>query len=194
MLSAEHVAKAGAVAEGFEPVSKRCAVRSVPRARHVAHVGLPAARVATALQPGPAPPANRWGVLVTIETPRVGISCSTRSRRPSAPRRLTTSRRGQPRRTAPRKCRRTLGDFWGLNMMRCTPLGLTHSAGPASVAIVGAGTQTRPVRIRAAAMIGVRMASCPGTPRQAVAVSIIDFTIMSRAPPCEGRPQRAQEI
>ena len=67
-LSAEHVAKAGAVAEAFESVSERRAVRSVLRARHVAHIGLPAARVATTLQPGTAPPANRWGVLVTIET------------------------------------------------------------------------------------------------------------------------------
>jgi len=36
-------------------------------------------------------------------------------------------------------------------------------------------------------MIGVRMASYPGAPRQAVVVAIIDFTIMSRAPPCERR-------
>ena len=34
----------------------------------LAHVGLPAARAATPLGPGPAAPAYRWGVLVAIET------------------------------------------------------------------------------------------------------------------------------
>jgi hypothetical protein len=110
--------------------------------------------------PGPRARPTAGGYSSRSKPSRVGISRSTRSRRASAPRRFTPRRRGQPRRSAPRKWRRTFGYLRALNTMRCTPLGFTHAAVPASVAVVvPAGNQTRPVRIRAAAMSGVCIAS-----------------------------------
>ena len=96
---------------------------------HVAHVGLPAARVAAALEALALAASDGRRVLVAVEAARVGMSSSSRSRRASAPGRLTISRRGQPRRSAPRKCLRMFGYSALSKTSRWTPRGFVHRPG-----------------------------------------------------------------
>jgi hypothetical protein len=68
---------------------QRGAVRPVLGARHVGHVGLPAARVAPRSSPLPLPRPTLGGYSSRSNPPRVGMFASSRSRRASVPGRLS---------------------------------------------------------------------------------------------------------
>ena len=104
-------------------------MRAVLRAGHVATSAFQPRGLRPRSSPLPLPRPTAGGYSSRSKPSRVGMSSSSRSRRASAPRRLTISRRGQPRRSAPRKCLRMFGYSALVNTSRCTPRGFVHASG-----------------------------------------------------------------
>ena len=118
---------------------------AVLRARDVGDVGLPAARVrGRARGPCRVPRPTAGGYSSRSKPSRVGMSSSRRSRRASAPGRLSTSVRGQPRRRAARKWRRMWGYLVLEKEIGWTPAG----AGAAALGGGGGGGRRRRPRAR----------------------------------------------